>query len=474
MRTPLASLLALSLFLAAPRAPAQAPDPAELLKTRLVEADAALRKEVADLVEFAVKQGLYAEARLELAWARERIADAEALAAVAEKIPDSPAYTEIAVWHAKGKAWLDRRAKAHEKAAGKLHDAANWAKGALPAELDGLIDRGLAVDPDHKALRKLRGQTLVAPVGWVDEKDAPNLRKGMVKDGGVWIPRAEAAKRHTRWDDPWVIETEHFEVHCNVSLDDAYRVGRLAELTYDMFWRVFSGSPDLRKPEKKLRVYYFASIADAREERKKVHTQQPDMPPAAYGYYAYEDLAAHFWVTSESAKEFERTTRPTMHHEIGHQLAHNLLHGPLKADPQKKPEFWLVEGLGVYFDDLREDKSGLPSLWNWESDAFRGILSRGVERAHMPFDKYLAMTGAEFYKGSEDDIKNHYGQAGLMAHFFLYGEKGKYRGKFMEYARIVNEGGGEEGLLTRTLGAPLTQLEQEWLAFVKKMGKGGK
>jgi hypothetical protein len=92
----------------------------------------------------------------------------------------------------------------------------------------------------------------------------------------------------------------------------------------------------------------------------------------------------------------------------------------------------------------------------------------------MPFEKYLPLLGEQFYKGSEDDIKNHYGQAGLMVHFFLFGEKGKYRGPFMEYAKIVNEGGGEDGLLVKKLGVPLAQLEREWLAFVKKMGKGGK
>jgi hypothetical protein len=57
------------------------------------------------------------------------------------------------------------------------------------------------------------------------------------------------------------------------------------------------------------------------------------------------------------------------------------------------------------------------------------------------------MQGQAFYQGSEDDIKNHYGQAGLMVHFFLFGAKGKYRDKFMEYAKTVSHGDGREGLL---------------------------
>lgn len=469
-----ACLVGMICFLVGTCAGAQAPDPAAAFAAKLADAESLLLKESAALVDFAVKQGLFAEARIELNWLREFVPDPAQLAPIEAAIPAEPSFTEIAVYLAKGKAWAAKCDQARDKVGARFAEVVALAKTAATDQADALLDRGLRIHPDSKALRKLRGESMAPVFGWVPDKDLPLLKKGMIKDGELWIPRSEAAKRHTSWDDPWIIETPHFQVHSNVSLDDAYMIGRMAEMNWDMFFRVFSGYPAFLKPTGKLRVYFFASIDDAVKERKKIHTAQPDMPSAAFGYYAYEDLAAHFWVTGKGKSEFEEFTRPTIHHEIGHQLAHNLLHGPILNDPQKRPEFWLVEGLGVYFDEVGEDKAGLVSMWNYGTLAFRGILQRGIERNYMPFEKYMTLQGEQFYKGSEDDIKNHYGQAGLMVHFFLFGEKGKYRAPFMEYAKIVNEGGGEDGLLAKKLGVPLAQLEREWLAFVKKMGKGGK
>lgn len=464
----------LSVLLLAPGARPQGLDPGVALDAKLSEAQTALAKEGAGLIDFAVKQGLFAEARIELAWLKERVTDAAALADAEKKLPADPKYTDIPVYHAKGRAWIDKRDKAHEKVAGKWEEAATLAKTAAPDRLEAVIDAGLAVSPDHKGLRKLRGQAHVPPYGWVANADAANWKKGLVKDGDQWIPKAEAAKRHTSWEDPWVVETEHYQVRCNVSLDDAWMIARMAEMTWDVFEQVFAGFAEFHKPEGKLVVYYFSSISDATAERQKVHTANPVMPNAAYGYYAFEDLAAHFWVTGKGKSEFEEFTRPTIHHELGHQLAGNRLHGRLAADPAKKAEFWLTEGIGVYFDEIREEKGGPPSPWNFGSGSFRGILSRGVERSYMPFAEFAKMQGQAFYQGSEDDIKNHYGQAGLMVHFFLFGAKGKYREKFMEYAKTVSHGDGREGLLAETLGVPLDAVEKEWLAFAKTVGKGGK
>ncbi len=469
---PFAFALALAVF-GIPAA-AQAPDPAAVLDTKLAEAEQNLVKEGIALVEFAVKQGLFAEARIELAWLKERVADPAVLADAASNIPAAPSYTDIPVYHAKGRAWMDKRDKAHEKAAGKWSDAAGAAKTAAPDRVDAVIDAGLKVFPDHKGLRKLRGQIHVPPFGWLSDKDAALVKKGLVKDGDQWIPRAEAAKRHTSWEDPWIAESEHYQVRCNVSLDDAWMIVRLAEMTHDLFHIAFAGFPEFNQPAGKLVVYYFASIEDATAERKKVHTASPTMPNAAYGYYAFEDAAAHFWVTTKDKSEFERTTRPTIHHELGHQLAGNLLHGALAADPAKKPEFWVTEGMGVYFDEVREDKTGFPSLWNFDGESFRGIFRRGLERSFMPFADFVKLQGAAFYQGAEDDIKNHYGQAGLMVHFFLFGDKGKYREKFMEYAKTVNHGDGRDGLLAEVMGVPLDKLQTEWLAFAKTVAKGGK
>ena len=65
-----------------------------------------------------------------------------------------------------------------------------------------------------------------------------------------------ADPRHRRWEDAWILETDHYCIRSNRPLLEACRYGRLAEMLYRAFFD-FAGSR-VERPAGRMGLYLFA------------------------------------------------------------------------------------------------------------------------------------------------------------------------------------------------------------------------
>src|SRR5262249_31559008 len=118
--------------------------------------------------------------------------------------------------------------------------------------------------------------------GWVPKKDVAHWDKGERPFANGWLAeKDEIEKCQTNEYRAWVVESEHFEVHTNVSRAAGYEFGQLLEDYYQQFFRTFISFFDMEKGvellfnvqplKKKHVVLYYPSRAKYLQHIKAEH-----------------------------------------------------------------------------------------------------------------------------------------------------------------------------------------------------------
>ena len=75
--------------------------------------------------------------------------------------------------------------------------------------------------------------------GWIRKADVPRYEKGERFYQGRWISAEEDARLHADIQSGWDIETEHYTVRTNHSIEAGVRLGRKLEELYDVWGQLF-------------------------------------------------------------------------------------------------------------------------------------------------------------------------------------------------------------------------------------------
>ena len=180
---------------------------------------------------------------------------------------------------------------------------------------------------------------------------------GPASPGTARPPADEDAQLHRDIRSGWEVETEHYTIRTNHSLEAGVQLGVKLEQLY-LVW-------------KQLFIRYFATEAQvtalfdgrarsnwARLPRHQVvyFRSRDDYNQALRSAFPNIEMSIGVYVDSTRRAYFfagEKSDRRTLSHEATHQLFHESR--PVAPDVGLRSNFWIVEGIALYMESLHED-----------------------------------------------------------------------------------------------------------------------
>ncbi len=302
--------------------------------------------------------------------------------------------------------------------------------------------------------------------GWIEKADLPRYAAGERLMGVTWIDAADDAALHADIASAWDIETEHYRIRSNHSIEAAVALGAKLEILNRVWRQVFlgyyaseadvealiSGRPLRSAPSPKLDVVYF------RNQEQYHRALKPIMPDVgiSMGLYVAENHTAYFYAGSEDS---ERTT----YHEATHQLFQQSR--PVGDEIGSKANCWLLEGIAMYMETLRRD--GDCVVLGGLGDARMAAARYHVEKKdfYVPFDKLVRMGVQDVQRHPE--IAKLYSQIAGMTNFLIHYGDGRYRDALVSCLAAVYDGSRDPALLARATGTDYAELDKQYQAYMK-------
>lgn len=385
--------------------------------------------------------------------------------------------------------WRDRFLRLRGDQAGAMFELARRAIRTNRASLAfDLVVTALHEDPDHKPIRQLlgyqpyrgewrsgyevnrlrSGQVWHERFGWLPRNYVRRYEEGERFCRGQWISAEEDARAHRPINDGWDLETEHYTVRTNQSIEAGVELGghleRLYRVWKQLFIRyyateeqvvaLFAGSA--RRPPFQLprhAVVYF------RDRDDYIQSLKPAFPgiEISIGVYADGPRRAYFF----AGEGYEQRT-------LYHEATHQLFHESRRVAPAvgKDRNFWIIEGIALYMESLREE-DGYYVLGGFDDDRMEAARYRlVVDNFYVPL--------AEFTSYGMDDVRfderiaTLYSQAAGLTHFLIHYDGGRYRDALVDYLTAVYSGTDTANTLAQLTGTPYEDLDKQYRQFMEQ------
>ncbi|MFV2070925.1 MAG: hypothetical protein ACC645_28495, partial [Pirellulales bacterium] len=354
-------------------------------------------------------------------------------------------------------------------------------------------------DPDHRQARQLLGYVRlnddwVTPFeqgmlrrgfvwhdtfGWLPQKYVERYEQGQRFYRGRWMSAAqEAAQRHD-FNKAWEIESDHFRIKTNQSLERGVELSVALEHFHRFFRREFAAVFDSPEQMRQLfstknargrsrarhKVYYYQS----REEFVfRLREKQPGIE-ASNGLYLPADRTAYFFY---SPNNFDANLE-TLFHEVTHQL---LSESQLKLiEVGQHANFWLIEGIACYLESFEIAADGTVSVGDPRHVRLHWARERRLkENFFIPLSRFTRMGIAGFRPSVGNALLlKRYSQATGLTHFFLHYEDGIYRDALIKHlsqiyspqARIRKN----PQSLDKLTGVSFPELDRQYLSYLTEM-----
>ena len=318
----------------------------------------------------------------------------------------------------------------------RVHVAADKAK--LKKEADDWLEKTLLFYLDHPEARLKRGEERVEPFGWVSKVEAEQARKAVdLKDD-----LSAQDDSHRTWDKAWIIRSPHFVLRTTMGNREAARTLELLEKARTVF---FATLGTRMKPfEYPVGLYIFSTAADIDAAK-----------PKAYGSYV------GYFNPVTNLSYLNAGDENTLLHELTHQLAHNamghetwslLQQADVRSD--SPDNYWVMEGLAVYFGGLKFEESGPV----FRPTARRGDLEPPALREFLGYD-HTAFSKNPGYC---------YAVSGELTRFFMEAGGGKRRDAFLDFVSEYYSGNSTLETLEKSLGIKIPDLQKEFTAWLQE------
>jgi hypothetical protein len=389
---------------------------------------------------------------------------------------------DVVQWNTR---WNNLRREHGEALFNLARRAIRTRQAALAIEL---LLASVTADPDNENVRRLMGYQKYQN-SWRTAYEVKKLRSGLVWDdrfgwlpksyvkryeagqrsmGGKWISAAEDARRHEDIRFGWNVDTEHYRICTNHSLEAGVALGekleRLYRLWQQIFLRYYASEEDLlawfdsrtrlpQGPAARHQVVYFRDRADY------IRALSPSVPGVekSIGYYSQALGVAHFFAGPDSDDR-------TLYHEATHQLFHESR--PVAPDVGARGNFWIVEGIALYMETLKIE-DGFYVLGG--PDDPRMIAAR----YRLLHDKFYVPL-ADFCEYGMERLQNDpnvpklYSQAAGLTQFLIHSDHGRYRDALVAYLVAVYSGRDTPSTLAELTGTPFSTLDERYQEFMKK------
>jgi Protein of unknown function (DUF1570) len=400
------------------------------------------------------------------------------------KLPDG-ASKDVVEWDAKlGKLRRDQAAALYEMAKRLVRNR----HAGLAMDL---VLEAVRANPDNESLRRLlgyqkfqnqwhtnyevkkynRGMVWNEKFGWLLKAHVRRYEDGLRYFEGKWITAAEDALKHADINSGWVIETEHYSIRTNHSIEAGVALGTKLEDLYhlweQMFIRYFASESDIIALfDGHARIQHGTPIqlkvVCFRDHDQYVNALQSIMPMVGISVGAYLDSVktAYFFAGGGSD---DRT--------IYHEATHQLFHESRKVAPNvgRKNNFWIIEGIAMYMESLKKE-NGYYELGGFDDQRMVAARYRLLhDHFYVPLEQ---LTGYGMEKLQNDPkIATLYSQSAGLTYFLLYYDHGRYRDDLVSYLTAVYTGRDGLDTLAQLTGTGYAELDRQYREFMEKGGK---
>lgn len=358
-----------------------------------------------------------------------------------------------------------------------------------------LVQEILRHDPDQLFARKvlgytLRGKTWVTPFaakklddgfvwderfGWLKKQSVAEYNAGRRYYRGAWRTADQEAEIRRDFRHAWEVQTDHYLVRTNHSLERGVEIAKELERFHDFFMQTFASFFHTSEQMRKLfqvaaaggnlplqrdpyEIYYF------RTRDEYVQALKPKVPliEITNGLYYTTDRIAYFYFDSNLQNQ------ETLFHEATHQLFYETT----KANRMiaMDANFWVVEGIACYMESYHAEEGpctvGDPKQVRIAAARYRCV----VDKYYIPLEPFSEM-GMPAFQSSKEITKN-YSQAAGLVHFFMHYDGGRYREALIEHLSEIYRAPRQRNAvksLAELTGVPYAELDGQYVEYMKAL-----
>lgn len=317
-------------------------------------------------------------------------------------------------------------------------------------------------------LKKLRaGFVWSDKFGWLPKVYLARYEQGQRFSGGRWISAEDDAKRHADIRSGWDVETEHYLIRTNHSLEAAVALGkkleRLHQVWRQIFLRYYATEADVLalfdgRSKTPLTAPAKHDIVLFRDRESYNQTLKAAMPNIgiSIGVYVDQTRRAYFFVGDEADDR-------TLYHEATHQLFHESRR--VVPTVGRKANFWIVEGIAMYMESLREEV-GYYVLGGYDDERLQAARYRLLhDHFYVPLSEFTGFGMEQLQKDSR--IATLYSQAAGLTHFLIHDNSGRYREALVSYLLAVYTGRDNLETLSNLTRESYADLDRQYRVFLE-------
>ena len=343
-----------------------------------------------------------------------------------------------------------------------------------PLRVDDSPYAGEWVSPYEAAMRGGRKPHILhEQFGWIPRAHLIRYEEGLRPWRSGWHSRAKDEEIRRDFRNAWQVESEHFLVKTNVSLEEGVILSRRLEIFYEWLQQVLAGFFDtpavLRKrferaavrggrgsrAQTPMEIWYFAT----REEyQRRIRSK---VPPGieTNGLYWQPDRRCYFY------KNLEHEGLDTLLHEATHQIldiptrqarvtaARTL--SRMTGKPRQEwilggqSNFWVIEGLACYFESF-DVQDGVISVGRPDHVRIVAAQYRLLrDNFYIPLETFCRLGKDQFQQ--HPNVRQLYSQASGVAHFLMHYDDGRYRDDLVELLASIYRPDGRNPSQSLTL-----------------------
>jgi len=458
--------------------PARCADPARTY----AELSDAYGQQLDELARWTHDSGMLAESRRTAAWRPVRQPDRFYL--FLPKEPDSAgrpaAPSASAVWRSR----FDELRRGYAAQLWQLTaDALRAGRISLACRLTNEV---LREDPDHGPARQSLGYVRVGGTwrtpferdrirrgevwhdrfGWIKREDVEPYERGMRRSGSTLISAEEDKRRRGRIENGWKIETAHFQITTNDSLEGGVQIARRLENLCALWRQVFADFWVRQSNSQQHflqgdlfrftgRPFHVTMFQTRDEYVRALHRHQP-MIDMTLGIYFDRHRRGYFFAGQEQDPG-------TLFHEATHQFFHESRRAARQVG--KWDNFWIVEGIAAYMESLHDERDYWV-LGGRDADRVAAARTRmGRDGFYVPFGELVRMGTDDIQR--DPDIQKLYSQMASAATFLMHYDAGRYRTALMQYLQSVYEGRSRPDTLAQLTGTRYDVLDEQYREFLQ-------